>query len=108
MPLTITVTDSLAIKLQSEAALRKIPVEQFALDVLGQAVQNDEWAIANRRRLALIRQQFAGGLAAAETAELQELQRRADQHLESLDAQMLNDVTEMEKAGAEALDASNT
>ncbi len=106
MPLTITVTDPLAVKLQCEAATRKISVEQFALQVLGQAVQTDEWAIANRRRLALIRQQFADGLTAAETAELQELQDRADRHLESLDSQMLSDVTEMEKAGAEALDAS--
>ena len=86
--------------------LRKISVEQFALEVLGQAVQSEEWVIANRRRLALIRQQFAGGLTAAEAAELQELQRRADRQLESLDSQMLNDVTEMEKAVAEALDAS--
>jgi len=106
MPLTITVSDPLAIKLQSEADARKISVEQLALKVLGQAVQSEEWAIANRRRLALIRQQFAGGLTAAEAAELQEAQHRADQHLESLDSQMLNDVTEMEKAVAEALDAS--
>lgn len=106
MPLTITVTDPLALKLQSEADSRKISVEQFALEVLGQAVQSEEWAIANRRRLALIRKQFAGGLTAGEATELQELQRRADRHLESLDSQMLNDVTKMEKAGAEALDAS--
>ena len=76
MPLTITVTDPLAIKLQSEAAARKISVEQFALEVLGQAVQSEEWASANRRRLALIRQQFAGGLTATEEVELQELQHR--------------------------------
>jgi hypothetical protein len=106
MPLTITVTDPLAIKLQSEAVSRRISVEQFALEVLGQAVQSDEWETANRRRLALIRSQFAGGLTAAEAAELQELQCRADRHLESLDSQMLCDVSEMEKAGAEILDAS--
>jgi hypothetical protein len=106
MPLTITVTEPLALKLESEASSRKISVEQFALEILGRAVQSDEWAIVNRRRLALIRKQFAGGLSAGEAAELQELQRRADRHLESLDSQMLNDVTEMEKAVAEALDAS--
>jgi hypothetical protein len=106
MPLMLTVTDPLAIRLQSEAASRKISVEQFALEVLGQAVQSDEWATANRRRLALIQKQFAGGLSAEEAAELQELQRRADRHLESLDSPMLRDVAEMEKAGAEALDAS--
>lgn len=106
MPLTITVTDPLAIKLQSEAAARKISVEQFALEILGQAVHSEEWVVANRRRLALVRQQFSGGLTPTETAELQDLQRRADQHLESLDSQMLNDITQMEKAVAEALDAS--
>ena len=76
MALTITVTDPLANRLQSEADLRKIPVEQFALEVLGQAVQGDEWPPANRRRLALIGKQFATGLALEEAAELQELQHR--------------------------------
>ncbi len=106
MPFTITVTDPLAIKLQSEAASRKLPVEQLALKILEQAVQDDEWSIANRRRLALIGQQFSAGLTAAEAAELQDLQCRADRHLESLDSQMLNEITKMEKAVAEALDAS--
>jgi hypothetical protein len=106
MPLTITVTDSLASELQSEADLRKIPVEQFALDVLGQAVQRDEWPRANRRRLTLIQKQFADGLTAAERAELHELQCQADLHLETLDSQMLDDVATMEKAAAGALDGS--
>jgi hypothetical protein len=97
MPLTIIVTDPLALKLQSEAAGRKMSVEQFALEILGQAVPSDDWVIANQRRVALIRQQFAGGLTAAEAAELQELQQRADRHLESLDSQMLADITEMEQ-----------
>jgi len=54
MPLTITVEDPLARDLQSSAAQRRIPVEQFALEVLGQAVQKQEWPLANRRRLRLI------------------------------------------------------
>jgi hypothetical protein len=106
MPLTITVTDPLALELQGAADLRRISVEQFALDVLGQAVQRHEWPRANRRRLTLIRQQFAAGLTAAEAAELQDLQRQADQHLESLDSQMLDDVAAMEQAAAGALDGS--
>jgi hypothetical protein len=106
MPLTITVTDPLAEELQSEADLRMISVEQFALNVLGQAVQRHEWPRANRRRLALIRQQFAAPLTVAEAAELQELQRQADQHLELMDSQMLGDVATMEKAAADALDGS--
>ena len=106
MPLTITVTDSLASKLKCEADLRKISVEQFALGVLGQVVEKQEWPRANRRRLTLIRKQFAQGLTAAEAAELQELQRQADRHLESLDCEMLDDVATMEKTAAGALDGS--
>jgi hypothetical protein len=86
MPLTITVTDTLAIRLQSEAAARRISVEQFALEILGQAMQGDERAAANRRRLELIRQEFAGGLSAAEATELQELERQTDQQLELFDS----------------------
>jgi hypothetical protein len=98
MPLTITVSDPLAVKLESEAATRQISAEQFALDVLGKAVQRDDWGAVNRRRLALIRKQFAAGLTAGESVELQELQLRADKHLESLDSQMLDDVAAMETA----------
>jgi hypothetical protein len=103
MPLTITVTDPLALALQSRANVRKIPVEQFALEVLGHAVQGDEWAPANRRRLILIRKGFADGLTADEAAELQELQRLADEHLESLDSQMLTDLANMESAATKVL-----
>ncbi len=78
MPLTITVSDLLAVKLQSEAAVRRISVEQFALEVLGKAVQSDARATASRHRLVLIEKQIAGGLDPAEEAELQELQRQAD------------------------------
>jgi hypothetical protein len=106
MTLTITVSEPLAVKLQSEAESRQMSVEQFALEVLGQAVQTNDWTPTNRRRLALIRKQFALGLTEDEGEELRELQRQADRHLEALDSQMMNDVAEMEKAGAEALDGS--
>ncbi len=106
MALTITVTDTLASELQSEADLRKMSVEQFALDVLGRAVQGHQWPRVNSRRLKLIQKQFAVGLTAVEAAELQELQRLADQHLESMDSRMLGDVASMEKAAAEALNGS--
>jgi hypothetical protein len=97
MSLTITVTDPLANQLQSEAESRKIPVEQFALEVLGQAVQRHGWPAANRRRVTLIRKQFTAELTPEEVAEVQELQRQADCHLELLDSAMLMDVAEMEK-----------
>jgi hypothetical protein len=104
MPLTITVKDPLAAELQSAADGRKIAVEQFALEVLGQAVQMHEWPAFNRRRLHLIRKQFADSLTAVEAAELQELQRQADENLESLDREMLKDISHMEKTATEARD----
>ncbi len=108
MPLTITVKEPLARELQSAADLHKISVEQYALAILGQAVQKQDWPSTNRRRVALIRQQFADGLTAAEAAELQELQRQADRHLESLDSEMLNDINQMEQVAAEALDGATS
>ena len=84
MPLTITVTDSLALKLQGEADLRNISVERFALHALGQVVETHEWPRANQRRLTLIRKQFTSELTATEVYELHELQRLADRHLETL------------------------
>jgi hypothetical protein len=104
MSVTIIVKDPLARELQTVADLRKISVEQFAVEILGQAVQRHEWPTANRRRLTLIRKQFAEGLTAPEATELQDLQRQAGQHLESLDSRMLQDVASMEQATAEALD----
>jgi hypothetical protein len=103
MTLTITITDPLAHQLRSKADSRKIPVEQFALEILGQAVHGQKWSLANRRRLALIRKQFANELTPEEAAELQELQLQADRHLETLDSELVNDVSEMEKAAEEAL-----
>jgi len=106
MPLTITVKDPLARELQSAADQRNIAVEQLANELLGQAVHEHEWPAANRRRLALIRKQFAEGLNASETAELQGLQYQADQRLETLDSEMLKDISSMERAAAEALNGS--
>ncbi|HEV3079882.1 MAG TPA: hypothetical protein VGY66_08890 [Gemmataceae bacterium] len=107
MPLTITVKDPLASELQSKAEMRKIPVEQFALEVLGQAVKRYDWPATNRRRLALIQKQFAEGLTPAEAAEVQDLQRQADQTLEALDAPMLEGIAQMEQMAAKALDDSS-
>jgi hypothetical protein len=105
MSLTITVADPLAHRLQSEADSRNIPVEQFALEILGQAVQEQACPPANRRRWALIRKQLTTTLTPEEAAELQELQRHADRHLEALDSKMLDDLTAMERAAVEALNA---
>jgi hypothetical protein len=104
VPLTITVKDPLAGELQSVADERQISVEQFAVELLGRAVHGREGPMANRRRLTLIRKQFAEGLSPSEAADLQELQRQADESLESLDSPMLQDISQMEQAAREALD----
>ncbi len=49
MPLTITIKDPLATELESQAEMRRIPVEEFALEVLGRAVKRHDWTTANRR-----------------------------------------------------------
>jgi hypothetical protein len=108
MSLTITVEDPLASNLQSSAAEHRMSPEQFALEVLGQAVQNQKWSLANRRRLRLIEKQFASSLTAEEAAELHELQRQADQQLEALDAQLLEGVSQIRKAVTEALNGSTS
>jgi hypothetical protein len=108
MALMITVRDPLAQELKSAADERNVAVEQFANELLGQAVRAREWPGANHRRLALIRKQFTEGLTGAEAKELQELQCQADRHLEALDAEMLNDVSSMERAATEALHGSSS
>ncbi len=106
MALTITVTDPLASELLTEANIRKIPVEQFALEVLGWGMQTNGWPSANQRRLAIIKKQFSEGLTPAEEAELRNLQEQADRHLEEMDSQMLEDVAHMERTAAEAVHGS--
>ncbi len=106
MPITLTVADPLASSLQCEAERRHLSVEQFALHVLGQAVQGADWPAVNRRRTTLIQKQFAEGLTTAEAAELQALQLQADQHLELLDAQRLDDIARMQKAAARAINGT--
>ena len=54
------------------------------------------WRTANRRRVALIKKQFACGLTDAEEDELRSLQELADRQLEGPDARMLDDVAKME------------
>jgi hypothetical protein len=87
MPITLTVADPLASSLQCEAERRHLSVEQFALHVLGQAVQGADWPAVNRRRTTLI-------------------QLQADQHLELLDAQRLDDIARMQKAAARAINGT--
>ena len=93
MPITITVDDDLAQRLQQQAKARQISVQEWALLVLGRAPefpdQPEAWRELNARRFELIRQRHQGGLTPAEEAELTELQTTADKWLEPIDRQRL-------------------
>lgn len=95
MGVTITVHEPLASQLEAQAVAQRLPLEEYALRVLGEAaseVPDPDWQVSNQRRVALIRKRFAGGLNQEETDELQRLQRVADQKLDALDKERLHDV----------------
>ncbi len=58
MPLTITISDDLAVRLKSRAEAEQVPVEDLAMRILQNGVQQtleqEEWRSLNRRRVALI------------------------------------------------------
>lgn len=97
MTISITLDDELATQLQVQADALNLSVDELARRILGEAMstQRDEgtaWQICNQRRVELIRKQFAEGLSSEESSELQRLQDQADQHVEELDAQRLDDL----------------
>ncbi len=110
MPLTITVPDPLAGRLQSRALAEKVPVDELASRLLEVGIQRplelQQWSSMNQRRVALIEKQFNGSLTGSEHEELQRLQELADRQLEELDARMLNDVSRMEGGARNILRAS--
>lgn len=93
MPVTITLDDELAQRLEQQARARRVSLQQWAIQVLSQAPgvsqQADAWREFNARRLQLIRQRHEKGLSEAEDAELAELQATADRWLEPVDRQRL-------------------
>lgn len=93
MPMTITLNDELAQRLQRQAEARRIPVQEWAIQVLTHAPefpdQREAWRELNARRFQLIRKRHQGGLTEPEEAELAELQATTDRWLEPLDQQRL-------------------
>ena len=89
MPLTITLNDELAARLQSQARAHTIPAEQWALMILAEAIEHprddESWKQLNQRRLELIHGKYHGGLDEAQERELCALQALADKRLEALD-----------------------
>lgn len=55
-----------------------------AFEVLFATGSQTEWSVANRRRLYLIRRHVSGAISPAESAELAELQARADRHMQQV------------------------
>jgi hypothetical protein len=90
MPVTITLNDKLAVRLQAQA--RRLSLEQWALTVLDQATAGSQelqtCAALNRRRAELIRQRYTGGLSEAEERELAELEAAVDRTLEPWDREL--------------------
>jgi plasmid stability protein len=110
MSVTITLDDNLVAQLQTQADARHLSVEALVLQILSDAVadaEDAEWRACNQRRIELIRQQFAEGLSADEAGELQQLQDMADQRMERLDAQMLDDVKRLYRQAKRMADASS-
>jgi hypothetical protein len=106
MPVTVTVYDPLAEKLQSEALQQQVSVEELAADLLARALEGFQdaiWHKANQRRLALVHKSSAAGLTPEEAGELQQLQILADRRLEALDAGRLAEVERMEQEMRAAL-----
>ena len=112
MPRTIALPDPLVSRLEKSARSQRTTVDALVVSLLDRAVaapdSTDDWPELNARRTALIRQRFATGLNPAETAELQRLQEQADQHVESLDAEMLRDVAALCVSVEQALAESSS
>jgi hypothetical protein len=93
MNLTITLDETQAAQLHSQASTRQISPEQFARDLLrdalGKIEDEEKWGALNRRRVELIRKSHALGLTAEEAEELARLQAAVDQRLELMDRQLL-------------------
>jgi hypothetical protein len=86
-----------AAPMQVQADALNLSIDELARQILGEAVatRGDEgaaWQVCNQPRVELIRKQFAEGLGSEESSELQRLQDQADQYVEHLDEQRLDDV----------------
>src|SRR5215510_11775378 len=110
MSVTITLNDNLVAQLQVQAEACNLSVEALALHILEEAVTNGDnvaWRVCNKRRIELIRKQFAEGLPPDEADELQQLQDMADQHVERFDERMLDDVKRLYSQAKRIVDASS-
>ena len=95
MPMTIQLDEELALQLRTMASARRLPAEELARKLLGDALQDlddhEQWGVLNRRRLTLIDKKcFSLPLSPEEEAELEALQNELDRRLEPLDKKLLD------------------
>lgn len=102
MSVTITLNDALANQLRSQASVEERSVEDFAVQLLSEAVEqrlkSSSSAEQNQRRVELIRKSNREGLSADETEQLRQLQAALDERLEHWDNQLLGELSRMEHA----------
>lgn len=104
MSVTIVVPEPLAGQLQLAARKQQVGVDSLALDLLSSSLDEESrYTTTGSRRRWLIRKSASGGLTPEESRELEELQALADQELEMLDAQRLQEVERMRREVLAAL-----
>lgn len=93
MSLTITLNDDLAKRLGAQAQAQQKSVEDWALTILGHAVENPDellnWSRLNQRRFELIQKRYSEGLDESEEQEFARLQDSVARLLEPHDRQMI-------------------
>jgi hypothetical protein len=102
MTFTLNLDEMLVEQLRKQAAARRLSLEAFAVRLLGEAAEQLEasasWEADNQCRAALIRKSATIPLSADEETELEALQGALDQHLESIDDQLLANLQHMQQA----------
>jgi hypothetical protein len=111
MPVTITLNDELAGRLQSQAQARRLSLEQWALTILGHATEHPEelqtWVTLNHRRFALIRQRYTSGLNETDERELAELQSAVAKALEPWDRELTEKLAPYENLATQLSSAND-
>jgi plasmid stability protein len=81
MSVTLTLNDELVRRLQAQAQIHNLSVEQWVLAILTNVSERPDhpetWTDINARRLALIRKRYEAGLNPSAENELQSLQDAA-------------------------------
>lgn len=106
MSVTIVLSEEMAARLRTQAQAQQLSIEQWALTILGQASENpnefEAWARLNRRRFALIRRRYTGGLDEAEERELAGLQSAVATVLSPWDQELSEHLRPFESLAAQA------